>query len=81
MKSLIFILGIVLGIFISEYVVVFRASCDTTKYGWQWANLKRYSEEPFKCYKSNQAMERETNLYMIYQVIRGNIIYTLKDLI
>ncbi len=71
--SLILVLGIVLGLFLAEHTTVYRMSCDMTKYSWTWRTQYALSIQSFKCKDSNQIIERETNPYMIIQMIGNNL--------
>lgn len=76
MKLIYIILGIFSGLWLSEYTSVYRLSCDKTKFGYEWTTQSRLRKEPFICKDSNQVIERETDLYMIYQIIKLELIYT-----
>jgi hypothetical protein len=67
--TLLFLFGISLGIYLSEFTSVYRLTCDSTKYGWEWTTQHRLDREPFICRDSNQLIEREKNPYMISQLI------------
>ena len=63
-------LGLIIGVILAPRLTVYRASCDTTKYGWMWATQSRFDKEGFKCKDSNQVIEKESSGYMILQVLK-----------
>jgi len=69
-KIALFLVGIALGLILSEYTTVYRMSCDTARFGWMWTNQKKFSENGFTClHNEGQQVVRETSPYMIYQTI------------
>lgn len=59
-----------LGAIITPNLIIYRMSCDTSKFGWQWASQRRFERDGFICKDSNQRIEREVNTYMILQTIK-----------
>lgn len=68
---LILLIGIIIGIDLNQTTTIYRMSCNTDKYGWMWGSQKRFDKEGHTC-KGNekQQVQREYNLYMIYQVVK-----------
>lgn len=64
-----------LGIIIAPHLIIYRHSCDTTKFSWTWSSQSELDKKPIECYNSNQRLERETSTYMILQVIKSELRY------
>jgi len=70
MKTMLFILGVIVGISASPYLAVYRVSCDTQKYGWMWGTQARFDSEGLTCRgNENQQVQREKSPYMVLQTI------------
>lgn len=64
-----FLLGAMSVFFLYDKVVFYRLNCNTKKYGWMWENASMFNEQGFHCYNSPVAVERETSLDALEDLI------------
>lgn len=72
-----YFIGIMLGAslmsLIDKDLVFYKINCDTKKFSPTWVSVRELDDYGFNCLNSNQTLDRETNLNLIYQLDKNTI--------